>query len=724
MTLHSSRRSFLQGSFAAGAALVVGLTPEGVFAAGNAAAELNPFVKISADGTVTVVVKHFEMGQGTTTGLPTLVAEELDADWQRVEIAFAPADNSRYANLAFGSQGTGGSTAMANSYLQYRSAGAAAREVLVKAAAESWGVDVAEVTIENGILRAGGHAAHFGEMAAPASAITPSEKPALKNPRDFRLIGTANLARKDSRDKTDGTAKFAMDVKLPGMVTALILRPPRFGASLVSFDAAGAKDVNGFVDAKALPNAAGVAVFAKSTWAAIQARQAITAEWDFAKAENRSSEQLIEDHLALLAEPQYAVGKQTDRAATDAAIGKAVKTVEADFVFPYLAHAPMEPLNCVIEPTATGVRLHDGCQFPGFSQPTIAGVLGLAPDKVEINTVLAGGSFGRRATPNADYQVEAAMAFAALGGKTPVKLVWTREDDLQGGYYRAMAAHRVRIGLGEDGAIAGWDHRIATKSIMKGGPFEAFTVHDGVDHTSVEGVPDTAYAIPGLSVGLSDFETPVPVLWWRSVGNTHTAYAMEVMLDMAAAAAGIDPVAFRLDLLKGASKDQQRLAGVLKLAAEKAGWGEPLAAGRGRGIAVHKSFNSYVAEVVEVSTAADVVKIERVTCAVDCGIAVNPDVIKAQMEGGIGYGLGAVMRNAITLADGEVQESNFPDYEPLRMPDIGRIDVHILASDEAPTGVGEPGTPPSGPALANAIFAATGKRITRLPMAANGVDFA
>jgi len=725
MTLQTSRRAFLQGAAASGAILLVGFDPKGVLAAGSAGAQLNPFVKIGADGSVSVVIKHFEMGQGTTTGLATLVAEEIDADWDSLQVEFAPADNGRYANLFLGGQGTGGSTAIANSFMQYRQAGAAARELLVKAAAETWGVSPDAVTIENGLLKAGNRTAHFGEVAAHAATLTPPAEPMVKSSDRFRLIGKADLPRKDSSAKTDGSAKFAMDLKLPGMLTVTVLRSPKFGGTLASFDASGAASVKGFVDAKALPNGGGVVVYASSTWAAIQARDAIEATWDFAAAETRSTPELIAHHTGLLDNPTYQVRAGGDFGATATAIEMAEKVVEAEFVLPNLAHAPMETLNCLIEPTADGVRVHDGCQFPAIAQPTVAAILGLKPEQVEINTVYAGGSFGRRATPTADYHTEAAMAFDMMGRATPIKLVWTREDDIRGGYYRPMAAHRAKIGIGADGKIVGWDHRIAVKSILKGTPFESMLVKDGIDHVSIEGISDTHYGIPAMAVGLSDAQSAVPVLWWRAVGHTHTAYAMEVLLDMAAEAAGADPVAFRLDLLSGGDKDQQRLAGALKLAAEKAGWGGPVAAGRGRGIAVHKSFNSYVAEVAEVSVDGDgAVKIEKITCAVDCGVAVNPDVIKAQMEGGIGYGLGAVMRNQITMTDGEVDQANFPDYEPLRISDMPDIEVHIVASSEAPTGVGEPGTPPSGPALANAIYAATGKRVTRLPMSESGIAFA
>ncbi len=728
MAIKTTRRAFIASSALAGAALVIGLRPDGRYGiaiAGPEAktTELNPFVRILPDGTVQVVLKHFEMGQGTTTGLTTLVAEELDADWDRVAINFAPADAARYKNLVFGAQGTGGSTAIANSYLQYRKAGAAAREVLIKAAAETWGVPPDAVNIEKGLLKSGNRTAHFGEVIAKAATLTPSQEPKLKSPEQFRLIGKDGLARKDSKSKTDGTATFAIDVKIDGMVYAVVLRSPRFGGKLQSFDAGAAKSVTGFLDAKALPNKAGVVVYAKNTWAAIKAREAVKAEWDFFEAENRSSDEMVADHIALLEKPAHQAVKGADLAKTTEALASADETVAGDFVFPLLAHAPMEPLNCVIEPTEKGVRFHDGCQFPTIVQAVTAGILKLDPANVEVRTVYAGGSFGRRATPVADYHAEAAMAFDLMGRKTPIKLVWTREDDLHGGFYRPMVTHRVRVGV-KGGQIVGWDHRIAGKPILLNTSFVNEEVKkSGIDPTTVEGVNDTHYAIPGLSVGVTAAETPMPVLWWRSVGHTHTAYVMETMMDMAARAAKADPVAFRLALLEGDNKDATRLAGVLKLAAEKAGWGKPQP-GRFQGVAVHKSFETYVAEVVEISLKDDAVKVEKVTCAVDCGVAVNPDVIRAQMEGGIGFGLGAILRNEITLTKGEVDQANFPDYEPLRITDMPAVDVHIVPSAEPPTGVGEPGVPPIGPALANAIHAATGKWVLRLPMTKSGVTFA
>ncbi|WP_350332954.1 xanthine dehydrogenase family protein molybdopterin-binding subunit [Coralliovum pocilloporae] len=725
MTVHTNRRGFLKGAAGLGAALFVGVSPSGVLAASSESTVLNPFVRISEDGVVTVIIKHFEMGQGTTTGLSTLVAEELDADWDSLTVDFAPSDNNRYANLLFGSQGTGGSTAIANSFMQYRQAGAAARDVLVQAAAKRWAVAPSDIHIEKGVMSAGDRKASFGAFIQDAAKLTPKSEPALKDPSAFRLIGKDHIPRKDSASKTNGTATFAMDVTVPGMVYAVVLHAPRFGAVLKSFDSSEAASMPGFIGAKALANKTGVAVYAKSTWAAIKARDVITADWDDSNAETRSSDALIAHHKDLLDTPQHQGRKGSDAKTVEAAVAGASSHVDAEFIFPNLAHAPMEPLNCVIEPTENGVRVHDGCQFPAITHPTIAAILGLKPEQVEIKTVYAGGSFGRRATPTSDYQADAAFAFAALGGKTPVKLVWTREDDIRGGYYRPMAAHRARIGLDEAGRITGWDHRIAAKSILKGTPFEAVLVHDGIDETSVEGVGNSPYDLPNFSVGLSDAESRMPVLWWRAVGHTHNAYAMEVLMDMAAHKAGRDPVEFRLDYLSGGSKDHQRLAGVLKKAAEASGWGQAVPEGKGRGIAVHKSFNSYVAHVVDVSLNDDgAIRIDKVTCAVDCGVPVNPDVIRAQMEGGVGYGLGAVMRNAITLTDGVVDQDNFPDYEPLRMSDMPDVEVHIIPSTEPPTGVGEPGLPPAGPALANAIHDATGRWVTSLPMAENGIEFA
>ncbi|AZV76910.1 xanthine dehydrogenase family protein molybdopterin-binding subunit [Parasedimentitalea marina] len=724
MTMNTSRRGFLKSAAAAAAVLYVGTGVDGAMAAGSEPAQLNPFVRIDADGTVTAIIKHFETGQGPATGLSTLIAEELGVSMDDIQYEFAPSDASRYNNLFFGQmQGTGGSTAMANSFMQYRQAGAAARDMLINAAAQAWGVDPQTLRLDNGVISGAGQSAPIAEFVAAAAQMAAPVEPRLKDPSAFRVIGDASIRRKDSRPKTNGTAKYAMDVHLPNQMVVVIARSPRMGGLVTGFDDTQAKGIKGFIRAAVLPNQAGVAVYAEQTWAAFQAREALSIEWDFSAAEMRSSDQIRDQLIAAVnADPEYVVNS-AELPTVAALIDGSDKIVEQTFYFPLLAHAPMEPLTCTIEATADGgILLHDGCQFPTGPHMAMAQIFDLPMEKIRINTMFAGGSFGRRATPSADYQVEAALAFVITDRSRPVKLVWSREDDITGGYYRPAVAHRVRVGLDATGAITGWDHRVAAQSIMKGTAFENFSVHGGVDHSSVEGVADGPYQIPGQFVGLTDVAKATTVLWWRSVGHTHTAYVMESMMDVAAKAAGRDPVEFRLALLEGGDVDQLRTANTLKLAAQTGNWGK-VREGHSQGIAVHKSFGSYVAEVVEISGDAESgIKIEKVTCAVDCGIAVNPDVIKAQMEGGIGYGVGHAMRDAVTLTEGIVDQSNFPDYAPLRISDIGAIEVHIVPSTEAPTGVGEPGTPPSAPALANAI-AASGPRVTHLPMAENGVEF-
>ncbi len=727
MTTTLSRRNFLQSASATvAAALVIGYSPRGALAAASATGgNLTPFVKIDTAGQITVLVKHFEMGQGISTGLPTLVAEELGVDLSEVAVEFAPSDAKRYANLLFGIQGTGGSTSMANSFMQYRKAGAAAREMLLGAAAHAWNVAPSELVLSNGMISGAGREAPLADFVAAAAAMEAPAEPELKSPETFRLIGNPNTSRRDNGPKINGVARFAMDVQLEDQVVAVIQRSPRFGGTVVSMDSSAAGAVPGFVNAVTLPTGSGVVVYARNTWAAMQARKAVAVEWDFSEAEKRGSGEIESALLAAVnAPPDFIAKEGPGLEEATRLVDQAAQTVEAEFFLPWLCHAPMEPLTCTIEPTANGVRLHDGCQLTTGAHQALAAVLNLPMENIEINTLYAGGSFGRRATMTADYIVEAALAFAMSDRSRPVKLVWSREDDIAGGAYRPAFAHKVRVGLDADGRMVAWDHRIAGKPIFKGTPFEQAFVHNGVDHSSVEGVPDTLYRIPGQFVGLTDFKSAITANWWRSVGHSHTAFVMESMMDLAAKAAGRDPVDWRLSHLAGDSKDQSRLAGVLRLAASRSGWDGPLEPGRSRGVAAHKSFGTYVAQVVEISRDdADAVKVEKITCAVDCGVAVNPDIIKAQIEGGIGYGIGHVMRNEITFENGAVTQSNFPNYAPLRIADIGAIDVQIVDSREPPSGIGEPGVPPAGPALANAI-AADGPRVTRLPMINNGVRFA
>lgn len=722
MTLLSkSRRHFLKTTSITSTALLIGFNSRGLLAATNLTSRevsINPFVKIERTGVVTVISKHFEMGQGTTTGLTTLIAEELDADWFTTKVEFAPADAERYKNLFFGVQGTGGSTAMPNSFMQYRQAGAAAREVLVKAAANKWNVSESSIKVSNGHLYANGNRAHFGEFVDEASQLTPSDAPKLKDPKDFILIGNEKLNRKDNFDKTTGRAIYSSDVKVPGMVFVAIIRSPKFGGLLKSFDASVAKDMVGFLDAKALPNNAGVAVYGKNTWAVFEARKKITTIWDFSKAEIRSTEEMVRDHMELLDNPTYQAKKgYTTKQATEK-LKTADRIIETNFLMPFLAHSPMEPVNCVIEPTKSGILLHDACQIPTLVQGTLAGVLKLKPEQIQIKTYYAGGSFGRRVSQNCDYHVEAALAFDLLDRKTAVKLLFSREDDVKGGWYRPMAAQRVKIGLDKSGEIVAWDHRVAVKSIAKGGPFESVLVKDGIDHFNVENISDSLYDIPNLAVGNSDFKSPIPVLWWRAVGHTQNVLAMESLMDMVAHSASRDPIELRLSLLQNGSPQQRRFANVIRTARDMSGW-KP---GQKRGFASSYTFRSFLAVVADVTVTGDKVHVDKLYAAVDCGVAINPDIIKAQLEGGMGYGLSAVARNEITFKDGEVEQSNFPNYPTLRMSEMPEVEVKIVSSGESPGGIGEPGTPIVGPAVTNAIFAVTGKRITEFPFIKSGLE--
>ncbi len=708
-----TRRRFLQGSAAAGVGLLVGFD----LRVGRAIAQTggvlapNAFVRIAPDNTVTIIAKHIEFGQGTYTGLATILAEELDADWSQVRVESAPADAARYNNLLFGAiQGTGGSTAMANSWEQLRKAGAMARAMLVAAAGREWGVPAAEIGVSNGVLSHArtGRRATFGELASKAAALPPPADVKLKDPKDFKLIGR-RLPRLDSKSKTNGSARFTMDVSLPDMLTALIARPPRFGAKVRSFDGSAALQVKGVTDVVEVP--AGIAVLARNFWAARKGRQALRIDWDESGAERRGSEELFAAYRGLARQPGARARRDGD---PEAAIAGAARAFEAVYEFPYLAHAPMEPLDCVVRLTPEGCEVWAGSQLPTIDQAVVAQVVGVPADKVRIHTLLAGGSFGRRATPNGDVAGEAASIAKAIGGRQPVKLVWTREDDITGGRYRPLYVHRLRAGLDPAGRIVGWEHRIVGQSIMKGTVFESAFVKNGIDASSVEGAVNLPYDIPSIGVELHTTEVGVPVLWWRSVGSTHTAFSTETFLDELAHAGGRDPVDFRRTLLK----NHPRHLGVLELAAQKAGWGQPLPPGRARGVAVHESFNSFVAQVAEVSLGPDgLPKVERVVCAVDCGIAINPDVIRAQMEGGLGYGLGGALWSDITLVQGRVQQSNFDTYRPLRIEEMPEVEVHIVPSAAAPTGVGEPGVPPIAPAVANALFHLTGRRVRRLPFA-------
>jgi len=708
-----SRRDFVRVSLVLGGGLMVsvyGCGPNGEelpATTADGALEPNAFVRIDTNGTVHVTSKHLEMGQGAYTGLATLIAEELDADWSKVTVEGAGADDKKYGNASIGGlQGTGGSSAIANSWEQHRKAGATARAMLISAAAKQWGVPATELTTEPGevVHAASKRRAAYGTLVTAAAALPVPTNVTLKDPKTFRYIGKeTGTPRVDTKAKINGTAVFTQDVKLPGMLTAVVAHAPLFGGKVKSFDATKAKAIAGVVDVVQIPN--GVAVLGQHFWAAKQGRDALTVEWDDSAANTLGTAEIMAQFRDASQKP--GVGIRNDGNA-EGALKSAAKTVEATYEFPYLAHASMEPLNCVVELKKDGATIWNANQFPTTDRAAVAKLFGMKPEQVIMNTVFSGGSFGRRANPHSDYVMEAATIAKAIDGRAPVKLVWTREDDTAAGYFRPAMLHRMKGGLDAAGNPVAWWQRVVGQSMMAGTMFES---PDGKDPSTYEGASDHTYQIANVFLDAHWPKIGVPVQWWRSVGHTHTAFAVEMFVDEMAKAAGKDPVEFRRAML---AKDPRRL-GVLNLAAEKSGWGTPLPAGHARGIAVHRSFDTYVAEVAEVSMQNGVPRVHKVTCAVDCGIVVNPDIVRSQMEGAVAFGLGAALFRQIAIEKGRVVSTNFDRYRVLRHSEMPQVDVHIVPSTAAPTGVGEPGTPPIGPAVANALLALTGKPTRSLP---------
>ncbi len=721
--VNESRRDFLKLGIISGTSLTLGvyfqplLAEELLSGPGHATAatrqavlEPNAFVQIGTDNMVTVISKHIEFGQGTFTGLPTLIAEELDAAWSQIKVESAPADPTLYNNLNWGPyQGTGGSSSIANSYEQLRNAGASARAMLVAAAAQAWSVSAESISIQQGVVlhKASKQSATFGELAELAAAQPVPEQVTLKSPKDFVYIGK-HVPRKDSASKINGSAIFTQDIQLPDMLTAVVAHPPKFGAIMKSFDASKAKTIKGIKDVVAIPS--GVAVLAKDFWTAKKARDLLEIEWDETNAFKLGSNEILAQYKSLAKKPGAVAHTSGD---IDDAFNKANTSLSASYELPFLAHAALEPMNCVIQLNSDSCELWYGAQLQTGDVHAVSQTVGLPSEKITIHTLFAGGSFGRRGNPYSDYVVEAATIAKAAKIPAPIKMVWTREDDTQAGYYRPFYYHELQAAIDENNKISGWRHRIVGQSIITGTGFEGMLVKDGIDATSVEGAANLPYSIPNMHVDLHTTKFPIPIQWWRSVGHTHTAFTTEVFLDEIAHKIKKDPVQLRRELLQ----DHPRHLGVLNLAAEKSNWGSPLGKNKGRGIAVHKSFNSYVAEVAEVTVQDDgSYSVDRIVIAVDCGIAVNPDLIHAQMEGGMGYGLSAVLSSAITFKDGAVEQSNFDGYQVLRMNQMPQVEVHIIESNENPTGVGEPGTPPIAPAVVNAIASVTGKHYRSLPL--------
>jgi isoquinoline 1-oxidoreductase beta subunit len=711
-----SRRGFLQSAAAAGGALVIGayvpeLDPCASAQEAGAVQDLstfkpNAFVRIGSDDWVTVIVNHSEMGQGTMTSLPMLVAEELDANWERVRAEHAPVDPA-FNHTQYGIQMVGGSTSVRTEWDRLRKAGATARAMLVAAAAAEWGVDASACSSANGEVMhaASGKRAKYGSLVEAASKLTAPSDVKLKDPKDFKIIGKPTR-RLDTPEKVNGKGVFGLDVKLPGMLVAVVARPPVFGGSVKSFDASKAEAVPGVK--RVVQIARGVAVVADGFWPAKLGREALEIEWDDGPLASLDSDTQRDEYAAMATKPG-AVAKRAGDA--DKALADAATKVEAVYDLPYLAHAAMEPINCVADVRADGCDVYTGTQFQSGDHAAAVEITGLAPDKVKVHTMLLGGGFGRRAVMDAHFVREAVELSTLVNA--PVKVVWTREDDTRGGYYRPAAYHKMVAGLDAAGEVTALRHAIVCQSFIAGTPFEAVIIKNGVDDTAVEGAADSAYAIPNVLVDWREAPGGVPTLWLRSVGHTHTAFAVESFIDELAHAAGKDPLEFRVALLK----EHPRHAAAVKLVAEKIGWGSTPPEGRGRGLAVHESFGSIIAHAIEASVAEDgKVRVHRVVCAVDCGPIVNPDTIRAQMEGATAFGLTAALYGKITFANGRVQQRNFHDYAMLRMYEMPEVETHIIPSTAAMGGVGEPGVPSVAPALANAIFAATGKRVRRLPI--------
>jgi isoquinoline 1-oxidoreductase beta subunit len=715
------RRTFLKLTGVAGLALgafpylATAQTKDG----GQATSALKPtqrpsaFVQIAPSGEVTVIVNRLEFGQGVQTALPMILAEELDADWSLVRSQHGSND-AAYVDPLFGIHLTGGSHSVKNSFTQYRELGARARAMLLRAAAARWNLQVTSLRTHAGkVLGPGGRKLGYGELAEAAMALPVPEKVALKDPKDFRLIGHPT-SRLDARAKSSGRQNFGIDVHLPGQLTAVVARPPVFGARLASVDDAAARAIKGVKTVLRVPldrGAEGVAVIADGYWPAKQGRDALKIQWDTASAEKADSERLLVEYRELAGRPGP---RQFD--ADMAPLATAPRQLQAEFVFPYLAHAAMEPLNCTVALADERTELWTGSQCPGLDGAAAARVLGMKPEQIVVHVQMAGGGFGRRFSSSSDFVAESceiAKAARAAGLNAPVRTLWSREDDMRGGYYRPMHLHRARIGFDERGKVLAWDHVIVGQSITTGSVFEQFQVKNGIDATATEGMRDP-YALP-MRLTVHHPKPNVPVLWWRSVGSTHTGFVMETLIDEIARSTKQDPVAYRMQLF-GDKHPRHRDA--LQLAVDRSGYGNQhrLPAGHAWGVAVHESFDSVVAYVVEASVRNDTPVLHRVTAGVHCNLAVNPLTVEAQVQGAAVMGLSMCLTGgAITLKDGEVQQSNFGEFTVARMTDIPEFEVHIVPSAEPPTGMGEPGLPPLAPAFANAIAQLTGKPLRQLP---------
>ena len=688
------RREFLKATGVAGAGLLIGFrfaSAEELDAAA-AAADFTPnaYLRVGTDGIVTLFADHVELGQGSGTSLPMIVAEELDADWSKVRIERMPDDPSGWPRSIM----TVGSQAVRTSYAPLRKAGATAREMLRTAGATHMGVDASQCRTEKGfVVHSAGKRVAYGDIAAEAANVPAPTDPPLKDPQTFTIIGS-RVRRVDVPSKVDGSAQFGLDVRVPGMLYATVVRPPVWGATVKSFDAASAKSVAGVKDVVQFQN--GVAVLASDTWSALKGRKALTIEWSDSPNASLTSDAIRAQFLqaAGIAVAPYQGASRGD---APAVIAAASRTLTVDYELPYAAHATMEPMNCTAHVRADGADVWVPTQAPTRSQQAAAQLAGLPIKSVKLHVTMVGGGFGRR-SPTDDFLADAVLLSKATGA--PVQVMWTREDDMQHDRYRPFGIHRFSGAVGPDGMPTAWLHRLVTQNALGAGD-------------TVGGAVELPYAIPNFRVELAAQTLAVPVSPWRSVGHSQNGFVTESFFDELAAAGKQDPVQLRRTLL--ASPASSRYLGVLNLAVSKSDWGKPMPAGSGRGVAVHAMTGSYVAQIAEVTVKDNAIRVTKVVCAVDCGVAINPDNIAAQIQGAIVYGLTCALKNEITIAGGKVNQDNFSSYPMLRMSEAPHVEVHIVPSLEAPGGIGEPGVPPIAAAVGNAVFAATGKRLRKLP---------
>ncbi|MGN8342507.1 molybdopterin cofactor-binding domain-containing protein [Pseudomonas sp. SMV71] len=712
-----ARRSFLKivgiGGLALGAFPHLALAQQDDTVGASLKPQQQPsaFVQIAPDGQITVTINRLEFGQGVQTGLPMILAEELDADWSLVRSRNGNSD-AAYQDPVFGLHLTGGSSSIKNSYVQYRELGARARAMLLAAAASRWNVEVTSLSTQAGtVLGPAGRKASYGELAEAAMALPVPQTVTLKDPKDFRIIGQATT-RIDAKAKSSGQQDFGIDVHLPGQLTAVVARPPVFGGKIGSLDDSAARATKGVKAVLRVPldgGAQGVAVIAEGYWQAKLARDALKLEWDLSAVEKVDSEQQVLQYRELASQPGPV---HFDADMTP--LAGAPHRLEAEFLFPYLAHAPMEPLNCTVQVADGRAELWVGTQFPGGDSVVAAKVLDLKPEQIRMNVQTAGGGFGRRGVPSGDFVAlacEVAKAARGVGLTAPIRTLWSREDDIKGGYYRPMHLHHARIGFDDNGTVLAWDHALVGQSILTDTLFGA-RVKNGIDPTATEGMRDP-YPVP-MRLTVHHPKLNVPILWWRSVGSTHTAFVMETLIDEIARATAQDPVAYRMKLF---ADQRPRHRAALQLAVDKSEYGKrQLPAGRAWGVAVHESFSSVVAYVVEASVQEGRPVLHQVTAGVHCNLVVNPRSVEAQVQGAALMGLSMCLPGgAITLKEGVVQQSNFADFSVPRISDMPQISVHIVPSAEPPTGMGEPGLPALAPAFANAIASLTGKPIRQLP---------